>query len=55
MYVGEILDVKVECSILSGSKPDIKKLRPILFSPGESGYFSVGKKISDAFRQKNPP
>jgi flavin reductase (DIM6/NTAB) family NADH-FMN oxidoreductase RutF len=55
MYVGEIVDVKADDSVLSEGKLDIKKIRPIIYSPGESGYFSIGEKISDAFRQKSPP
>ena len=55
MYVGEILDVKIDNSALTNGKPDIKKIKPIIFNPGDSGYFSIGEKISDAFRQKKPP
>jgi flavin reductase (DIM6/NTAB) family NADH-FMN oxidoreductase RutF len=55
LYVGEIIDVKADDAVLTEGKPDIKKIRPIIFSSGESGYFSVGEKISDAFRQRTPP
>ena len=55
MYVGEILDVKADESALTDGKLDIKKINPIVFNPGDSGYFSIGEKISDAFKQKTPP
>lgn len=55
MYVGEIVDVKADVSVLSDGKLDITKLKPIIFNPGDSGYFSVGEKISNAFKQKTPP
>ena len=55
LYVGEIMDVKADEAVLTGGKPDLSKIRPIIFSPGESGYFSVGEKLSDAFKQRTPP
>ena len=55
MFVGEIVDVKADESVLSGDKLDIKKIRPIIFNPGSSEYFKVGEKISEAFRQRTPP
>lgn len=55
LFVGEILDVKADESSLTNGKLDIQKIKPIIFNPGDSGYFSVGKKIADAFRQKTPP
>lgn len=55
LFVGEIIDVKADEAHLTDGKPDIQKIKPIIFSSGNSGYFSVGKKIADAFKQKTSP
>ena len=60
MFIGEILDVKVDESVFDGDRgPDVGKIRPIIFSPRwswkSSGYYSVGAKIGDAYSQKKPP
>lgn len=49
-FIGEILDVKADPSVLDENRlPDIEKLRPILYSPGNSVYHSVGKYLGKAF------
>jgi flavin reductase (DIM6/NTAB) family NADH-FMN oxidoreductase RutF len=49
-FVGEILDVKVEESALGDDgKPDIEKVRPILFSPDVQAYHGVGPYVGKAF------
>ena len=49
-FVGEILDVKIEESVLGDDdKPDIEKVRPILFSPGVQTYHAVGSYVGKAF------
>lgn len=49
-FVGEILDVKIEESVLGGDgKPDIAKVRPILFSPDVQAYHGVGSFVGRAF------
>jgi flavin reductase (DIM6/NTAB) family NADH-FMN oxidoreductase RutF len=49
-FVGEILDVKIEESMLAeGEKPDIEKIRPIVFSPDVRQYHNVGEFIGNAF------
>jgi len=55
MFVGEILDVKVDQDVLSNDRPDIQKIKPILFNSGDRGYHSVGSRIADAFSIRNPP
>jgi len=49
-FVGEILDVKAEGSVL-GEKglPDIEKVRPILFDPEIKTYHGVGKHLGRAY------
>ena len=49
-FVGEILDVKVEEIALGiDGKPDIEKVRPILFSPDVQAYRGVGQFVGKAF------
>ena len=49
-FIGEILDIKADPSVLDENRlPDIEKLRPILFSPGNRVYHGVGKCLGKAF------
>jgi flavin reductase (DIM6/NTAB) family NADH-FMN oxidoreductase RutF len=46
MFIGEIVDVKADESILNADgAPDIEKLKPLLFAPGNPGLFGVGGPI----------
>jgi flavin reductase (DIM6/NTAB) family NADH-FMN oxidoreductase RutF len=49
-FIGEILDVKIEDSLLTpDGNPDIKKIKPLIFYPGIREYFSTGKFIGKGF------
>jgi flavin reductase (DIM6/NTAB) family NADH-FMN oxidoreductase RutF len=49
-FVGQIIDVKAEESVLGPSgAPDLAKIRPILFSPGDRRYYGVGPSLGLAF------
>ena len=49
-FIGEILDVKIEESVLNDEgEVDIEKIRPIVFSPEFRRYNSIGKSIGKAF------
>jgi len=49
-YVGEIMDVKAEESILGpAGLPDIEKLRPMIFGPQIRTYHGIGDFIGRAF------
>jgi len=50
LFIGEVVDVKAEERIL-GEKglPDMNKLNPLSFSPGNRKYFSMGNFAGDAF------
>ena len=49
-FVGEILDVKAEDSMLDDTgMPDIRKVLPIIFSPGNRFYYGVGQSLGQAF------
>jgi flavin reductase (DIM6/NTAB) family NADH-FMN oxidoreductase RutF len=49
-FVGEILDVKVEESVLDADgQPVIEKINPVLFSPRQRTYHGVGEFLGKAF------
>lgn len=49
-FVGEILDVKIDEKMLGDKgKPDIEKIRPIVYSPDVQQYHSVGEFIGKSF------
>lgn len=49
-FIGEILDVKVEESVLGeGGIIDMEKLHPILYAPEIRAYYGVGRFLGKAF------
>ena len=54
MFVGEIVGIKADESALTDGRPDLQKIRPILFGSGDRGYHSVGTKLADGFTQRTP-
>jgi flavin reductase (DIM6/NTAB) family NADH-FMN oxidoreductase RutF len=49
-FVGEILDVKADDGMLDDAgMPDIQKVLPIVFSPGNRVYYGVGQSLGHAF------
>jgi flavin reductase (DIM6/NTAB) family NADH-FMN oxidoreductase RutF len=48
-FVGEILDVKADESILEGGQPDITKLRPIIYAPGARTYHGLGEFLGKGY------
>ncbi len=49
-FVGEILDVKADEAVLDEKGlPDIKKIRPFVFSPEARRYHKIGDYLGDAF------
>ena len=50
LFIGEIKDVKANSHILGEhDTPDIEKLRPFIFTPGNKQYYATGKSIGEAF------
>ena len=54
MFVGEIMGIKADEDALTNGRPDLQKIRPILFSSGDRGYHSVGTRLTDSFTQRKP-
>ena len=49
-FIGEILDVKVEESVLGeGGRPDIEKIRPFAYDSMRQEYYGFGKVLAKAF------
>ena len=49
-FVGEILDVKVDGDLLDEEgKPDLEKIKPIIFSFSPKGYYGFGDFLGTAF------
>ena len=49
-FIGEILDVKIEESMLTDEgKADILKIRPVVFTPEVQKYYRIGEFIGEAF------
>jgi flavin reductase (DIM6/NTAB) family NADH-FMN oxidoreductase RutF len=50
LFVGEILDVKAEDNVLGADgMPDILKVKPLVFDPGQRGYYGIGSYLGQAF------
>jgi flavin reductase (DIM6/NTAB) family NADH-FMN oxidoreductase RutF len=49
-FIGEIVDVKADETLLDEKgRPDIEKLKPIIFSPEARRYHKIGDYLGDAF------
>jgi flavin reductase (DIM6/NTAB) family NADH-FMN oxidoreductase RutF len=49
-FVGEILDVKAEESVLDGRQLiDIKRMEPLVFAPDTQSYYGIGRFVGKAF------
>jgi flavin reductase (DIM6/NTAB) family NADH-FMN oxidoreductase RutF len=48
-FTGEILDVKVDESVLDNGNPDIEQIKPFLYDPSFRAYYGIGKQLANAF------
>lgn len=49
-FIGEILDIKADESVLGNDGlPDLTKIKPLVFDPGQRVYHGVGSLIGKAF------
>jgi flavin reductase (DIM6/NTAB) family NADH-FMN oxidoreductase RutF len=49
-FVGEVLDVKVDEAVLGRQGlADIKKVKPLVFTPDAQAYYGIGELIGQAF------
>ncbi len=53
MFIGEIVDVKAAESVLGANgAPDVAKLKPFIFAPGNSGFFGLGAPLGSGEESK---
>lgn len=51
LCIGQIEEVHVNDNCLTNGKPDVEKVRPLVFSSGnEYAYFGIGKKLAPGFQ-----
>ena len=49
-FIGEVLDVKAEEEIIGlGGGVDIKKLKPLVFTPDTQEYYGIGDRLGNVF------
>jgi flavin reductase (DIM6/NTAB) family NADH-FMN oxidoreductase RutF len=49
-FVGEVVDAKAEESVIgSGGAVDIKRLKPLIFTPDTQDYFGIGQFVAKVF------
>jgi len=49
-FVGEVLDVKADESVLDErGAPDIARIQPLIYAPGNRAYYGVGGHVAQAF------
>ena len=50
-FVGKIVNVSADESILTNNKVDYKKLRPLAFDPVNAKYVALGEEVAQAFNE----
>ena len=50
-FVGKIVNVSADESILTSNKVDYKKLRPLAFDPVNAKYVALGEEVARAFNE----
>lgn len=53
-FVGEVADVKADESVMTGRMLDIKKVRPLAFTPDTQQYYGIGDLVGKAFKIGEP-
>ncbi len=51
-FIGEILDVKVdERFVGTDNIPEVEKIKPIIYAPGEQRYYGLGKCLGNGYTE----
>jgi flavin reductase (DIM6/NTAB) family NADH-FMN oxidoreductase RutF len=50
IFIGEIMHTYIDENCLENGRPDIRKLRPILFSGYNNNYLEIGNDIGQAYK-----
>jgi flavin reductase (DIM6/NTAB) family NADH-FMN oxidoreductase RutF len=49
IFMGEVVNAYCDESVLTDGVLDFDKMRPLLFTMGDRGYWSMGKRLADAW------
>ena len=56
MFIGEIVDVKAAESVLGANGvPDVTKLKPFVFAPGNADFYRIGASLGSGEEQQKEP
>lgn len=50
ILIGDIVNVSADESVVTDGAVDITKVKPISFDPFSNGYFAVGERVGNAFK-----
>lgn len=50
ILIGEIVNVSADESVVTDGAVDITKVKPISFDPFSNGYFGIGERVGNAFK-----
>ena len=50
IFIGEIVETYIDDSVISDGKPDLGKIKPILFSMFQRDYYEVGARLAQAWQ-----
>ncbi len=53
-FVGEVLDVKADPSVMTGRMLDIRKVQPLAYAPDTQEYYGIGDLVGKAFEIGGP-
>jgi flavin reductase (DIM6/NTAB) family NADH-FMN oxidoreductase RutF len=48
-FIGEVLNTKVDATLLENGEPLIEQIKPFLFAPDTRSYYAVGNHLAQAF------
>jgi len=48
-FIGEIVNVQVEDSVLNNGQTDLTRLKPVIFAPETQAYYGLGRYLGQAF------
>lgn len=54
LFVGEVVDVKGDATVLTDGKLDIEKIRPVIYDPARNRYYGLGNYLAKAFTAGKP-
>jgi flavin reductase (DIM6/NTAB) family NADH-FMN oxidoreductase RutF len=49
IFIGEVVDTFCDEAVLTDGVLDFDKMRPLLFTMGDRGYWSMGRRVADAW------